>query len=446
MIFALVRPLFRLAWPVFVAQVAIVLNAVIDTMMAGRLSAVDLAAVGVAASIYVTVFVTCMGVLLALTPNVAHLYGAGQLRRIGEEIHRAAWLAAGLAVFGVILLQFPEPLLILTRLAPEVEIKVRDYLAVMAWTMPPALAFRVFYGLMAGIGRPRAVMIFNLFGLAAKVPLNGLFMYGLGMGAAGCAAATAVIAWGTAGAAWWWCARQPLFSQYGLFDAWGRPRLRTLLPLLRLGLPIGATFLVDVTAFTFMALFITRLGTATSAAHQIAANLAVLGFMLPMSLGNAAMVLAGQALGAGDPARARHAGLTGIVLGMGVSCLVGFAIWIGATRLAAIYSVDPAVRQLTIPLIGAVAFYHVADALQAVTINVLRGYKKTTIPMLVYAFSLWGVGLGGGIVLGLTDLAGPARGAQGFWLSATGSLVMAGALMFFYFLRVARKTPAPGVD
>ncbi len=60
-----------------VAQLAVMANGVIDTVMAGRLSAVDLAAVGIGASIYVTVFVTVTGVLLALTPTVARLHGAG---------------------------------------------------------------------------------------------------------------------------------------------------------------------------------------------------------------------------------------------------------------------------------------------------------------------------------------------------------------------------------
>ena len=63
------RRLTGLVWPVLVAQVAVVGNGVIDTMMAGRLSALDLAAVGIGAAIYVTVFVTAMGVLLALAPT-----------------------------------------------------------------------------------------------------------------------------------------------------------------------------------------------------------------------------------------------------------------------------------------------------------------------------------------------------------------------------------------
>ncbi|MBL8490000.1 MAG: MATE family efflux transporter, partial [Rhodocyclaceae bacterium] len=88
----LLRELFRLAWPVLVAQLAVMANGVADTVMAGRLSAVDLAAVGIGASVYISVFVTAMGVLLALSPMVAHHYGAGRSDAVGAEVRQAAWL------------------------------------------------------------------------------------------------------------------------------------------------------------------------------------------------------------------------------------------------------------------------------------------------------------------------------------------------------------------
>jgi MATE family multidrug resistance protein len=436
--------LVRLAWPVLIAQVAVVLNGVIDTIMAGRLSALDLAAVGIGASIYITVFVSCMGVLLALTPTVAHLFGAGRSADIGEEVRQSAWLALALSVAGMLVLLHPDSFLAFSRLTPEVEVKVRAYLQAVSWGMVPSLAFRIFYGFMSGIGRPRSVMTFNLIGLIAKVPLNLLFMFELDMGAAGCAASTAAISWGTALLAWGWCCRQSDCAEFGIFARLTWPRLADIGALLRLGAPIGATFLVDVTAFTFMALFVARLGPTTSAAHQIAANLAVLTFMIPLSVGNAALVLAGHALGAQDPAAARRAGLLGLAVGLLVSLAIGLMLWFGAALLVAVYTADAAVRAIATTLVGVVAFYHIADSVQAVAVNVLRGYKKTTVPMVTYAVSLWGVGLGGGYVLGLTDLAGPARGAAGFWLAAACSLVLAGTVVLLYFLRVSRLVPEAG--
>ena len=95
-------------------------------------------------------------------------------------------------------------------------------------------------------------------------------------------------------------------------------------------------------------------------------------------------------------------------------------------------------REIAAGLIAIVAFYHVADGLQGVAVNVLRGYKKTTVPMLVYVVALWGVGLFGGYLLGLTDTFGKPLGAAGFWIAAAGSLALAGIIVLMYFLRVSR--------
>ncbi|MFA6310390.1 MAG: MATE family efflux transporter [Sterolibacterium sp.] len=444
---SLLRELFHLAWPVLIAQLAVMANGVIDTVMAGRLSPVDLAAVGIGASIYFTVFVTAMGVLIALTPNVAHLYGAGDQALIGEEVRQSAWLALLLGVVVILLMRYPEPFLALSRLTPEVELKVRAYLDALSWSVIPNLLFRVFYGFANGIGRPRPIMMFNLLGVALKVPLNLVFMYGgLGMpalGGPGCAVATAVIGALSCLIAWSWCAYNVEYRAYRIFVDFDGPKPAKMWELLRLGMPIGVTFFVDVTAFTFMALFIARLGPATSGAHQIASNLAAVAFMLPLSLGNAASVLAGQALGAGDARRARHAGGAGIAMGLGFGVLTCLLLRLGADSIAGLYTNNAEVRAAAALLIGYVAVYHVFDALQTAAVSVLRGYKKTAVPMVIYAVALWGVGLAGGYLLGLTDHFGAARGAPGFWLAALASLALAGGLVTAYFVRVSRVGAAP---
>ncbi len=445
---SLPRELLHLAWPVLIAQAAVMANGVIDTLMAGRLSPVDLAAVGIGASIYATVFVTAMGVLLALTPVVSHHYGAGRYAEIGADVRQCAWLALGLSLLAFAVLKNPDPLLAFSRLTPEVELKVRAYLDGVAWAVPGVLFFRVFFGFTTGIGRPRPVMAFNLLGLLLKVPLNWVFMYGHfgfpAMGGAGCGWSSAVIMWTVATLAWVWCRRDAEYAPYDVFARFDPPRPAALRELLALGLPMGATFMVDVTAFTFMALFIARLGPEISAAHQIAANVAVFVFMVPIALGNATGVLVGQALGAGDSRRARHAGLLGLAVGCGVAAVVGGAIGLGAGPLARTYTTDAQVAAAAAVLLAIVAVYHVVDAMQAVMAQVLRGYKRAMAPMVIYAISLWGVGLGGGYLLGLSDVFGSPRGAAGFWIAAVASLALAGAGVLAYFLRISAQTiPAP---
>ena len=423
-------------------------NGVIDTLMAGRISPADLAAVGIGASIYATVFVTAMGVLLALTPVVSHHFGAGRYTEIGADVRHCAWLAVLLSIATFTVLKNPEPLLAVSQLTPEVEVRVRAYLDGVAWAAPGVLFFRVFFGFTTGIGRPRPVMAFNLLGLSLKVPLNVIFMYGHfglpALGGAGCGWSTAVTAWVMTIAAWFWCRRDADYAPYCVFARFDPPRPAALRELLVLGLPMGATFMVDVTAFTFMALFIARLGPEISAAHQIAANVAVFVFMVPVALGNATGVLVGQALGASESRRARHAGLLGLAVACGIAAVTGAAIWLCSGPLARAYTPDPVVAATAASLLAVVAAYHVADALQAVMAQVLRGYKRATAPMVIYAISLWGVGLGGGYLLGLTDSFGPPRGAAGFWIAAVASLTIAGAGVLAYFLHISRQTmPAP---
>ena len=445
---SLPRELLHLAWPVMIAQAAVMANGVIDTLMAGRLSSADLAAVGIGASIYATVFVTAMGVLLALTPVVAHHYGARRFAEIGADVRQCAWLALGLSLIAFAVLKHPDLLLHFSRLTPEVELKVRAYLDGVAWAVPGVLFFRVFFGFTTGIGRPRPVMAFNLLGLALKAPLNWILMYGHfglpALGGAGCGWSSAVIMWIIATLAWVWCRRDAEYAPYCVFARFDPPRLSALREFLVLGLPMGATFLVDVTAFTFMALFIARLGPEISAAHQIAANVAVFVFMVPLALGSATGVLVGQALGAGNSRRARHAGLLGLAVGCGAAALLGTAIYQGAVPLARAYTADAQVAAAAATLLSIVAFYHLADAVQAVMAQVLRGYKRAPAPMVIYAVALWGVGLGGGYLLGLTDTFGPPRGAAGFWMAGVASLTIAGAGVLGYFLRIsAQNIPAP---
>jgi MATE family multidrug resistance protein len=434
--------LIHLAWPVLVAQLAMMANAVIDTAMAGRLSAIDLASVGIAASIMATVLMTLISVLLALPPIIAQLYGAGRRAEVGREIHQSVWISLVLALIAILLLCYPGAIIAISHLQPLVETKVRAYLAASAWGVPGIFALRIFFGLSTGIARPRPVMLFNLLSLALKIPLNAVFMYGLlgapEMGGPGCAVATSLDAWLMAALAWSWCLHHPNYAQFELRKRFAAPDLKAIVEFLKLGVPIGLTFIADVTAFTFMALFIARLGPVVSGAHQIAANLAALAFMIPLALGNATAVLAGQAIGAGQRDEARHICWVGIRLGMAIAVVLSAMFWLGAPLIAALYTTDLDVRKVATPLIMLVALYHLGDALQAVAVNALRGYKRSVIPMVIYAILLWGMGLGGGILLGLTDTFGAARGAPGFWIAGIASIWLVAGMVAVYLNAVSR--------
>jgi MATE family multidrug resistance protein len=444
----LVKAIYDLAWPVLVAQLAVMAYSVIDTIMAGRHATDDLAAVGIGASIYFSVFVALMGVLLAVTPTVAQLHGAGRHREIGEPVRQAMWLAAALAVVSIVVYSNPEPLLALSEAPPAVAAKVRAYLAIAAWGAPAGLAFRLFASYTMAVSLTRVMMMLNLLGLALKIPLNWMFIFGHWgapeMGAAGCALSTTLINWAICILAWIWAGTAHDYRPHGVFARWSWPRWRYQRQLLALGTPIGGTFLVDVTAFTFMALFVARLGAVDSAAHQIAANVAAVMYMLPLASGNAVGVLVGHAIGARHFSLARSTGLIGIAVAAGLAVVAALALVVAVNVVADSYTLDPDVRAIAAGLLLLVGRYHVLDSTSAVAVNALRGYKRAVVPFVVNVVGLWGVGLGGGYVLGLTDaLSLPALGlatplgVPGFWIGAIAGMAVAATGIVVYFLMVS---------
>ncbi len=226
------------------------------------------------------------------------------------------------------------------------------------------------------------------------------------------------------------------------------PSATALAALLRLGVPMGLSILVEVTGFTFMAFFIARLGTTATAGHQIAANLTGLLFMLPLALGNATGALVAQRIGAGDGPDARRLGWHGMALACGVAALAGAALVALRGPLVGLYTRDAAVAAAALPLLAWVGVFHLFDAAQTVAAFVLRAWRIATAPLVVYALCVWLVGLGGGYLLAFGDAASvPAalRGARGFWGAGTLGLLLTalalGALLALR-MRAARRAEA----
>jgi MATE family multidrug resistance protein len=437
------RALLRLAGPILVAQLAVMGLAVIDTMMAGRLSANDLAAVAVGASIYVSVYVAFMGTLQALTPIAGHHYGAGRFDEIGVDLVQTLWLALFLTLIGVAVLAWSDTWLQLAGAPPEVAQVAAKYLNAVAFGLPAALGTRTFVALNAAVSRPHVSMTIHLLALLAKVPLNTLFMYGAGpipaLGGAGCGVASAVLSYMTFALSFSVWRFDPHFARYRA-PASLRPNWQRLRELLRLGAPSGGSLLIEVTSFTFIAIFLVRLGAETVGGHQIVANLISVLFMLPMALGVATGVLVAQSLGADAALTARRAayrGFAAAALG-GIVCLS--IVWPLREKIVAAYSSDPKVAAVALHLIGLACVFHAFDIFQGVAGSVLRGYKVATAPMLIHGVSLWGVGLGGGYMLAFNPPAGwPFDGAFSFWLAAAVGLALTALGLTWMAKRVARE-------
>lgn len=442
---AALRAIAAHALPILIAQLSSIGMMVIDTAVLGHVGAVDLAAVAIGGGIHVSIVFALVGILQAVAPLVAHLHGARRDGEVAGILQQGFLLALLLAVPGMLFLNHPDALLGLADMDAEVEAGTRQYLSLLAWGLPASLCYRTFYAFCNALGRPRALMLIGLGCLGLHAVLAwGLALQGWAgrpLGAAGCALSNVVVAWSAAGAGALYLAAGPLTARYRPWSGWRRPHWPTWREMLRLGLPMGLSNLVEITAFTLISLFVASLGATVVAGHRIVANLSALCYMLPLSLAIATLSAVGQAVGARDWRRAHAAIAAGMLLAASLSVVVGTLLWLAAAPLVAMYTDDPAVRAVAAGLVAYIAVYQFFDALQTVAGHALRAYRITFAPMLVQTACFWGIGLGGG--WWLCYRWQPPLGVAGFWLAAVVSLVMAAALLGPMLWRVVRTLESP---
>ena len=436
-----VRETLVLAVPLVLTQLVQMSMSFLDVVMVGRLGTDALAAAVLGSTLYFTLVLVCMGVIVAVQPSVAQAVGAGDEAGAGRAARQGLWLAVLLGVPGVVLVGFAEPVLRATGQMPETAALAAEYLAAERWGLVPTLLFTALRGLCEGAGKPRPVLAATGLGLVLNVSLNAVLIYGLfgvpalGLVGAGWASSVATVVMTAALGLYLWrgpLARFRLFSGLTQFDG---PALWTLF---RLGWPIGISFGLESGLFTVVTLLIGRMGEVPLAAHQIALNAASVAFMVPLGIGMAGGVRVGQAAGAGDAAGAARAGWAAIALGAASMLASALVFWITPATIVWIYAgadADAGLARQAVALLGIAAVFQLFDGTQAAAAGALRGLKDTRAPMLISAVAYWGLGLGLGSWL--TFRAG--QGSPGMWWGLTLGLAAAAVLLSARFHRLGGR-------
>lgn len=403
----------------------------IDTLVVGHHSIQDLAAVAIGSSLYVSLMLGLAGVVQALGPVVAQDFGAGHHEKIGEHLRQGFWLALALAVPGCWLLRNPGWVLSLTGTSPEIAELTTAYLSVLAWCLPVSLMFRAFHAAANALGQPRILMLIGVLQAGGHAILATLLVPR--WGAQGAAMSQAVMSWIACISGAWILHTGHFWQPYACLRQWSWPDMRQWWVLLRLGVPMGISYLVEITAFTFVALFVARLGAEVVAAHRIVANLSATIYMLPLAVATATSALVGQAIGARRESEAARMALAGIVIASGGAMLAGGLIWIFRVPIAGLGSMDETVIGLAASLMFYIAIYQLPDGVQTVAGFALRGYKVTFLPLVTHVTAFWGLGLGVGYWLAF-EIENP-MGVAGFWyssvLSTLGACVLLGGLLIW---------------
>ena len=423
----------RLALPILGGQLAQTANGFVDTMMAGRVGAEDLAAVAVGASIWVPLFLFMTGVLMSATPILSRHLGGEAYHRVNPVAQQGLWLALGLGLFSAVILRSMGPLLGLMDVDPAIRPLVSGYLDALSWGMPGAAVLLALRSYTEAMNHTRPVLWISVIGLAINIPANYVLIYGkLGfpaMGGVGCGWATSLVMWSMALMMGAYIRRHPVYRPARLTLREGHLELASLGYMLRLGLPVGLSIFFEVSIFAVIALLISRLGPEIVAGHQIALNFTSLIFMIPLSFALAATVRVGHARGRHDSAGLSRAVRCSLAMTGGIGLFAGLALIVSRPWIPHIYTDNPEVIALAAHLLLFAGIYQVSDALQVCANGCLRGFEDTAWPMLMTLVAYWGVGLPVGYVLGLTDLWVPAMGPAGFWIGLVSGLTAAAVLL-----------------
>jgi MATE family multidrug resistance protein len=433
-----VATLWRLSWPMLVGQLATVGMGVADVAMTGHVSAAELAAVSLGTSVWGIILVTVMGIMMAINTVVAHEMGAGRHDRISHAVREALWMGAGVGLAGALAANLCTLLFDHIGLEQAVADRASTFLHIISAGMPAFACYRALYGYTTSINQTKPIMVIALAGLAYNIVVNWLLIFGEAglprLGALGCAVSTASGMWLMLAAMLVWIRISPAYRATYPFTRWEGPNWPEIGSMLRLGLPIGVTHFAEVSAFGIVSLLVARFGVVQISAHQIALNFISLVFMVPLSFGIGALTRVGQAMGEGNPVRARFVAWvgTGMCVAFGALSALGIALF--RWQIAAMYTSDAAVQSTTVMLLLFAARFQLSDATQVAAASAIRGYKVTRSPMVIQMIAFWGVALPVGWILGLAPAWFPwspraPMAATGFWIGLVLGLTVAAVLL-----------------
>ncbi len=418
---------------------------VVDTIMAGSVSATDMAAVAVGTSIWLPAILFGHGLLLALTPTVAQLNGSGRRSQIAHQVRQGFWLALCVSVLIMLVLYNSDHVIKqMDNIDPVLAQKAVGFLHAIMWGVPGYLFFQVLRNQCEGLSKTKPGMVIGFVGLLVNIPINYIFIYGKfgapALGGVGCGVATASVYWVMFLMMRWYVTRARSQQDIKLEKGFAAPDWQVMKRLSGLGLPVALALFFEVTLFAVVALLVSPLGIVAVAGHQIALNFSSLMFMLPMSLSIAATIRVGFRLGQGSVEQAQVAAYTSMAVGLLLASVTAVFTIVFREHIALLYNKTPEVVTMASHLMLLAALYQLSDAVQVIGSGVLRGYKDTRSIFFITFTAYWLLGLPSGYLLGLTDYILPAMGPAGFWIGFIIGLTAAAILMVLR-IRWLQKQP-----
>lgn len=429
----------RLAIPISLGQLGIMMMNIVDSAMVGNLSAQDLAASSVASSLFFLFFIFSLGVSVIITPYVAIAVGAKDTKDCKEIVRQSLYVNLLVGIVVSLLIIIMSEYIHLLGIQEVLVPKASSYLKILGSSILPVMIFQTFKQFIEGFGDMKPAMYITFIANIFNFIVNWLFIYGnwgfpeLGLNGAGLATLISRITMAIMMILYF--VKKTEYAQYHFRPFRFIYNKYLFQKILRDGLPVGFQHFFEVSSFSIAAILVGRIGVQELAAHQITLIVASITFMIVIGISSATSVRVGNGFGERNAKKISRAGFVGYFLALITMAIFGILISIFNETLPNFFVNDRWTVQIASQLLLIAALFQIFDGAQAVGLGILRGLTDVRIPTIISFGSYWFIGLASGYILAFVY----NFSVYGIWYGFLLSLISSSFLFFFRFLRNLRK-------
>ena len=434
------KQIFVMLIPILITQLGMFSMVFFNTILSGRYSSSDLAAVAIGSSIWNPVFIGVSGILLAVSPIAAQRFGEKRSNEVASVVRHGLYLSLMIFLVVIVLgIFFLNPLLNKMNLPIDVQETAFDYLVGLSFGVLPLFIFNVLRSFIYALGKTRVVMYILLLSLPINLFLNYVLIFGRWgfpeLGGAGAGYATSITYWVITVMTIFLVKTQEPFSSFFVFENLKAFSLGECKEILKIGVPMGLSSFFETSMFAVVTILLSKFNVTTIAAYQSALNIVSFLYMIPISISMALTVLVGYEVGARRYKDAKSYSWLGIYLAILIATIGGVLVVLFRYEVAGVYSNEAEVINLIAHFLIFALFFQISDAIQVTAQAALRGYKDVNLAFIMTLIAYWFICLPVGY--GLANFT--SLGATGYWLGLTAGLLAAGIALSWRLIYIQKR-------
>ena len=423
------KRILRLALPVVFAQVGQLTTQFADTAMVGNYGGVDpvpLAAVSLGSSLFLLIYLAALGLALSITPIVGEQYARKSDDCVGKILTNSILYCLVIGIIATVAALALRPTIaalgsLMSSPGQSVEAvaaMAEPYYDMLVWSLLPLMLFLAMKQFLEGIGNTSTAMWITLGGNALNIILNYIFIFGEWgcepMGAEGAGLATLLSRIGQFVAIWAYLFLSRRLRPYRQSLCWRAVSGKVQRSLLRVGYPISFQMVLESAAFILTSILALSFGEVAAGSMQVSFSIANIAWMITVALGAASTIVISHIVGRGERRELRPTVVATYHLGIAWALIMALIFVLLREPMAALFTDNTAVVALTAELMLLIAIYQFSDAVQGLSISMLRGLQdvKVIMPIVLCSylglnipigcFLAYGLGMGcHGLVIGL---------------------------------------------